>query len=73
MKNLTKSEQHKPDLPDLIQKSLDGDASAFGLLMDSQKQYAYAVAFRLLHDEENSKDVVQEAFIRVWNNLEKYF
>jgi len=72
MRNLTKSEQQKPNLPELVQKSLDGDVSAFGSLMDSQKQYAYAVAFRLLHDEENSKDVVQEAFIRVWNNLEKY-
>lgn len=72
MKNLTKSEQHKPDLPDLIQRSLDGDIAAFGSLMDSQKQYAYAVAFRLLHDEENSKDVVQETFIRVWKNFGKY-
>jgi len=72
MRNLTKSEQQKPNLPELVQKSLDGDVSAFGSLMDSQKQYAYAVAYRLLHDEENSKDVVQEAFIRVWNNLRKY-
>jgi RNA polymerase sigma-70 factor (ECF subfamily) len=72
MRNSTKSEQQKPNLPELVQKSLDGDVSAFGSLMDSQKQYAYAVAYRLLHDEENSKDVVQEAFIRVWNNLRKY-
>jgi RNA polymerase sigma-70 factor (ECF subfamily) len=72
MRNLTKSELQKPDLPELVRESLDGDVSAFRSLMDSQKQYAYAVAFRLLHDEENSKDVVQEAFIRVWNNLGKY-
>jgi len=72
MRNLTKSEQQKPNLPELVRKSLNGDITAFGSLMDSQKQYAYAVAFRLLHDEENSKDVVQEAFIRVWNNLRKY-
>ena len=72
MRNSPKSEQQKPDLPELVRKSLDGDIAAFASLMDSQKQYAYAVAFRLLHDEENSKDVVQEAFIRVWNNLGKY-
>ena len=40
--------------------------------MESQQQYAYALAFRLLHDEDDAKDVVQEAFIRVWNNLARY-
>lgn len=46
--------------------------AAFGTLMESHERYAYAVAFRLLRDEESSKDVVQEAFIRVWNNFGKY-
>jgi RNA polymerase sigma-70 factor, ECF subfamily len=64
--------QENISLSDLITQSLAGSLPAFRSLMDSQKQYAYAVAFRLLHHEENANDIVQEAFIRVWNNLGRY-
>ena len=57
---------------ELVLRCREGDLSAFRLLMESHQRYAYAVAFRLLHDTENAQDVVQEAFIRVWNNLGKY-
>jgi RNA polymerase sigma-70 factor, ECF subfamily len=73
--SMTRSQDiHQKDIsiPDLVTQSQNGNLPAFRLLMDSQKQYAYAVAFRLLHDEENASDVVQEAFIRVWNNLGRY-
>ena len=70
--NPLKSEQRNTTAHELVKKSLEGDLTAFRLLMESQQQYAFALAFRLLHDEENAKDVVQDAFIRVWNNLAKY-
>jgi RNA polymerase sigma-70 factor, ECF subfamily len=57
---------------ELIKRSLEGELDAFRSLMESQQQYAYVLAFRLLHDEDDAKDVVQEAFIRVWNNLARY-
>ncbi len=56
----------------LVSKSLKGDLDAFRSLMEFHEDYAFALAYRLLHDEEDSKDVVQEAFIRVWNNLPRY-
>ena len=52
--------------------SLDGDRTAFQSLMESQQSFAYALAFRLLRDEENAKDIVQEAFIRAWKHLGRY-
>ena len=66
------SESEQDSAAELISRSVGGDLPAFRLLMESHQQYAYAVAFRLLHDTENTKDVVQEAFIRVWNNLHAY-
>lgn len=72
MKKPPESEQDENPAAELISRSSRGDLSAFGLLMDSHKRYAYAVAFRLLHNTENAEDVVQEAFIRVWNNLQAY-
>lgn len=56
----------------LVVRSLEGDLSAFRSLMESQQRYAYAVAFRVLRDEDSAKDVVQDAFIRVWRNLARY-
>jgi RNA polymerase sigma-70 factor (ECF subfamily) len=72
MNKPSESEQKHQLIQELVERSLNGDLSAFRLLMESQQRYAYAVAFPLLRDEENTKDVVQEAFIRVWNNLGAY-
>ena len=72
MQKPSESDQEENPAAELISRSRRGDLSAFRLLMESQQRYAYAVAYRLLHDTENAKDVVQEAFIRVWNNLDKY-
>jgi RNA polymerase sigma-70 factor, ECF subfamily len=72
MNKPSESEEKHRLIQELVERSLNGDLSAFRLLMESQQRYAYAVAFPLLRDEENTKDVVQEAFIRVWNNLGAY-
>ena len=34
--------------------------------------YAYRVSFRMLAHEEDARDTVQEAFIKVWKNLKQY-
>lgn len=40
--------------------------------MEEYQGYAYAVAIRVVCDEEDAKDIVQEAFIRVWKNFSRY-
>jgi RNA polymerase sigma-70 factor (ECF subfamily) len=40
--------------------------------MQAHQRYAYALAFRLLHDDDRAKDAVQEAFIQVWKKLSTY-
>jgi RNA polymerase sigma-70 factor, ECF subfamily len=40
--------------------------------MEEYQGYAFAVAFRILCDEEDARDVVQESFIRVWKNFGGY-
>lgn len=66
------SDKNKTPARELVKRSLEGDLGAFRQLMDSQKEYAFILARRLLHDEEDAQDVVQEAFIRIWKNLAKY-
>ncbi len=40
--------------------------------MEEYQGYAFSVAFRILCDEEEAKDVVQESFIRIWSSLSRY-
>jgi RNA polymerase sigma-70 factor, ECF subfamily len=57
---------------DIIQKCKSGDSGAFALLVRSHQAYAFALAFRMLADEDEALDIVQDSFIRVWKNLERY-
>ena len=72
MRNSPEANRQGATVPELVSRSLEGDLSAFRTLMESHQQYAYAVAFGFLRDEDHAKDVVQQAFIRVWNNLGRY-
>jgi len=56
----------------LIQQSQQGDTAAFGLLMQRHQDYAFRLAYRLLGCGEESRDVVQESFIRVWQHLARF-
>ncbi len=56
----------------LIRKSQRGDAKAFRSLVESHQGLAYSIAFRFTREEQDSEDIVQEAFIKIWKNLLKY-
>ena len=49
-----------------------GDTNAFGYIVAEYQQLVYTLAFRLLGDEEDAKDITQETFIKVWQNIAKY-
>ena len=56
----------------LIRKSQRGDANAFRTLVELHQGLAYSIAFRFTREEQESEDIVQEAFIKIWKNLSKY-
>lgn len=53
--------------PELAERLAAGDAEALGQLYDRYGGLAYSVALRVLGDPGRSEDVVQEAFLRIWN------
>jgi len=57
---------------ELLRRGVNGDLEAFGELVAAYQQFAYALAFRLLLNEEDAEDVVQESFLRVWRHLAGY-
>ena len=53
----------------LIQRCQDGDTAAFDVLVLRHQRQAFAVAWRLLGDADEAKDVAQEAFVRAWRAI----
>ena len=49
----------------LVQDTLAGNQLAFQLLVERYQRRAYAVAYGVLGDRDEAKDIVQEAFVRV--------
>lgn len=63
---------NEKDLLEFIKKAVDGDLSAFETILKNHQYYAYTVAFRVLTNDDDAKDVVQECFIRIWKSLGSY-
>ncbi len=60
------------DTRDIIKSCISKDEAAFRILIDKYSGFAFSVAFRIMNDEEESKDIVQESFISVWNKIGKF-
>jgi len=55
-----------------ISKCRHGDKTAFRFVVQTYQRMVFTLAFRLLCNEENAKDIVQETFIKVWVNISHY-
>ena len=53
----------------IIQKCLDGDAAAFGLLVDKYKGSVYALAYSKLGNFHDAQDITQEVFFKAYQKL----
>jgi RNA polymerase sigma-70 factor (ECF subfamily) len=56
----------------LVERSNQNDTIAFRQLVEICQPYVFRLAFRLLCNEEEAKDVVQETLIKVWQHLHTY-
>lgn len=56
----------------LINSSKQGNKLAFAQLVDRYTSYLYQLVFRIVNDEEEAKDVVQDTFIVVWLKLSQF-
>jgi RNA polymerase sigma-70 factor (ECF subfamily) len=60
------------DLADLVRAAKAGDRSAFDELVRATHADAYTLAFRLTGNEEDARDVVQEAYLRAYKGLKRF-
>ena len=56
---------------DIIEKCRNGNLHDFGKLVEMISPFAFSVAFRILADEEQAKDIVQETMITLWKKIKK--
>ncbi|MCQ2213094.1 MAG: RNA polymerase sigma factor [Bacteroidaceae bacterium] len=57
---------------DIIQRCREGDRGAFRLLVQQYQRMLFSLAIKLLGDEEEAKDAVQDAFVRIWMQIRQY-
>lgn len=57
---------------DLIEKSKAGDLNAFEALIARYEKKVYTIAFRFMGNQDDAKDLAQEAFIRVYKSLNNF-
>jgi RNA polymerase sigma-70 factor (ECF subfamily) len=59
-----------PELdPDLLRRARAGDEAAFGALMRAEYARTYRLAYAIVHNEADARDVCQEAWLTIWKQL----
>ena len=53
-------------------KAQDGDRGAFRQLVERHQRRAFAIAIGLVRDEQDAREIVQEAFLRVYRGLDRF-
>lgn len=56
----------------LMERVVGGDVEALGTLFTRHKQTLFNYLFRMLHDQTLAEDLVQDAFLRVYERRRRY-
>lgn len=68
-----RSEPEMPlDQAELVVAAKDGDQAAFEELVRATYAHAYTLAFRLTGNEEDARDVVQDAYLRAYRGIRRF-
>ena len=54
---------------EILKRCQDGDKDAFRWVIQTYQRLVFSLSLKMLCDEEEAKDIVQETFIRVWQNI----
>ncbi len=56
----------------LVERAQQGDRDAFRQLVERHQRRAFAIAVGLVRDENDAREIVQEAFLRVHRSIDKF-
>ena len=59
-------------IPNLVQALKQKDEKAFTYLYDNYSAALYGIVLKIVQQEEDANDVLQEAFVNIWNHIDSY-
>jgi RNA polymerase sigma-70 factor, ECF subfamily len=62
----------QPPDSEIVERCLDGDQQAYAELMARYRDRSYWTAWKFVKNAEDAADVVQEAFVKAFNTLERF-
>ena len=57
---------------ELIERTLDGDHSAFGMLVERFQRSIFRVAFAIVRDQSEADAITQDTFVQAYTNLARF-
>jgi RNA polymerase sigma factor (sigma-70 family) len=57
---------------DYINKIVDGDTSAFAILIDRYKDLVFTLAYKMLKNREEAEEIAQDTFIKIYKSVGKF-
>jgi len=61
-----------PSDADAVERARDGDHDAFRVLVERYQARLFRLALRVLRDEEQARDAVQDAFLKIYRSLGRF-
>jgi RNA polymerase sigma-70 factor (ECF subfamily) len=56
----------------IIKRAISGDSEALRILVDRYKDIAYNLAFSIVKNREDAKDITQDSFLKVLENINRF-
>lgn len=66
------AESSEPAEAEVVERARAGDHEAFRVLVERYQGRVYRLALRVMRDEEQARDVSQEAFLKVYRSLDRF-
>ena len=57
---------------DLLRRMGEGDRQAFSRFYDQYAKLLFSLAFRILNEQQEAEDVLQDVFVQIWNQARAY-
>jgi len=57
------------DIDDIVRRAQQGDVAAFEMIYRSHAPAMYALCRRMVGDDQQARDLVQDIFVRAWERL----
>lgn len=64
--------EEKKEQPEWLEKARQNDINAWEKLVKEYENMVYHIAYRMMQNEQEAKDISQEIFIKVYRNLPKF-